>query len=565
MLPACLGRHRPQPAPYVPPPCATTNSPGGHRDDIGQPSTRHVGVMASASMKMRIITSTAAIGAVLATATAGGQAGADSVELTPLGVYDSGVGEGGSEIVAVDTFSDRMFITNGEENRIDVVDISDPGEPTLVTTVQVDGGIQSVAVGHKIAAAAVQGDGDLDNGSVVVFDTDGHIDGEYEVGNLPDSIAFTPNGRYIVVANEAEPVCTSDDTWVDPRGSVSIIDVRKGTVADAGFERWDGEEDALRNAGVRIFFPGSSASQDLEPEYVTVANNSKTAYVTLQENNAVAVVDIKSATVTDIVPLGYKDHSVPGFGLDPSNEDDAEATINPNVLGMYMPDAIAFANLDAGKFLVTANEGDARDYDCFSEEVRVKDFEAGEGTETADGTEIMGLAAPYTADDLDDERLGRLKTTTAFPTSVDTDGRVEQIYSYGARSFTIWDLGGNIVFDSGDDFEDLLRGTPYYNLDEDETDGRSDDKGAEPEALALGEVDGRDYAFVGLERSGGIAMYDITDPANSTFVDYVNTEPEGDISPEGIAFVPADKSPTGTALIAVSFEVSGTTRLFEVG
>ena len=526
---------------------------------------RHLGVLVSAPMKMRIITSTAAIGAVLVTATAGGQAGADSVELTPLGVYDSGIGEGGSEIVAVDTFSDRMFITNGEENRVDIVDISDPDDPTLVTSVEVDGGIQSVAVGHKVAAAAVQGDDDLDNGSVVLFDTNGDVIDEYEVGNLPDSIAFTPNGRYIVVANEAEPVCTSDDSWVDPAGSVSVIDIRKGTVAAAGFEQWDGEEDALRAAGIRIFFPGSSASQDIEPEYVTIANNSRTAYVTLQENNAVAVVDIKSATVTDIVPLGYQDHSVPGFGLDPSNRDDAEVTINADVLGMYMPDSIAFANLDAGTFLVTANEGDARDYDCFSEEVRVKDFADGEGTETPDGTEIMGLAAPYTADALEDEDLGRLKTTTAFPTSLNADGEVEQLYSYGARSFTIWDLAGNVVFDSGQDFEDLLRGTPYYNLDEDVTDGRSDDKGAEPEALALGEVDGRTYAFVGLERSGGIAMYDITEPADSTFVDYVNTEPLGDISPEGIAFVPADKNPTGTALIAVSFEVSGTTRLFEVG
>ena len=144
-----------------------------------------------------------------------------------------------------------------------------------------------------------------------------------------------------------------------------------------------------------------------------------------------------------------------------------------------------------------------------------------------------------------------------------TDGEITQIYSYGARSFTIWNPAGQVVFDSGDDFGELLVGTPYFNADDGETDGRSDDKGAEPEALAVGEVDGRTYAFVGLERSSGIMMYDISDPAEAFFVDYVNTD--SDISPEGIAFVPAAESPTGTALLAVAHEVSGTTRLFEIG
>lgn len=544
-------------------------------------------------MQSRTIKTTVAAGVVASlAAVAAPGAGADGIGLSPLGVYDSGSGEGGSEIVAVDTFSDRMFITNGADDRIDIVDISDPGAPTSVGSVDTSsfGGVQSVAVGHKIAAAAVAGADDLDDGSVVVFDTDGAVLGTYEVGNLPDSIAFTPNGRYIVVANEAEPVCQSEEPGdaIDPEGSVSIIDLRKGTVDTAGFGAWNGFEDDLRAAGVRIFFPGSSAAQDLEPEYVTVSNNSRTAYVTLQENNAVAVVDIKRAEVQAIVPLGYKDHLQPGNALDPSNRDGGINIANWDVLGMYQPDAIAFANLDAGQFLVTANEGDARDYDCFSEEIRVGDFDA--DTEVG-GVVPEGLAAPYSPDDTDNDRLGRLRTTNAFPTALNADDQVEQVYAYGARSFTIWDLAGNVVFDSGDQFAQRLAGLPeYFNLDLDDEeidgelvavpDGRSDDKGAEPEALAVGEVDGRTYAFVGLERSGGIMMYDITDPANAFMVDYVNTTTfetvtndagdefqaaRGDISPEGIAFVPADKSPTGTAVIAVSYEVSGTTRLFEVG
>lgn len=487
---------------------------------------------------------------------------ADDHALEPLGVYDSGVGEGGSEIVAVDTDSLQMYVTNGELNRIDIVDISDPDAPTLVGSVDMGpfgGGVQSVSVGNGLVGAAVRADDDLANGSVVVFDSDGSDPVAHEVGNLPDSIAFTDNGRYIVVANEAEPVCDDDTLVADPEGSVSIVDVRRGRVATAEFARFNDDEAALLDAGVRIFFPGSTVAQDLEPEFVTTTKNSKTAYVTLQENNAIAVVDIASATVTDILPLGFKDHSAPGNGLDPSNRDGAERIANYDVLGMYQPDSIASVKIKGGDYLVTANEGDARDYDCYSEEERVGDF---------------GLGADYD-DELDEnEFLGRLRTTSAFPTTFDDQGRIEQVYAYGARSFTIWDTAGSVVFDSGDELEQLLVGTPFFNLDGDETDERSDDKGPEPEALAVGKVDGRTFAFVGLERSGGIAMYDITVPSESVLVDYVNTAElgdddvvteSGDVGPEGIAFIPADASPTGSAMIAVSFEISGTTRLFAVG
>jgi hypothetical protein len=299
---------------------------------------------------------------------------------------------------------------------------------------------------------------------------------------------------------------------------------------------------------VRIYFPGSNAAQDIEPEYVTVSGNS-TAYVTLQENNAVAAVDLGSAKVTKILPLGYKDHSLAGNGLDPSDEDGAEAIANYDVLGMYLPDAIATATLGRKDYFVTANEGDAREWDCFSEVSRVKDF---------------GLGEDYDDALEEDELLGRLRTTPAFPTSFDDEGQIEQVYAYGARSFSIWDAHGKQVFDSGDDFAQLLRDTPYFNLDEDETDGRSDDKGAEPEALAVGSIGWKTYAFVGLERSGGVMMYDISDPKRAEFVQYLNTADQGDLAPEGIAFVPAWQSPTWKPLLLVSFEVSGTTRIIEL-
>jgi hypothetical protein len=486
-------------------------------------------------------------------------AAAQTVEegLTPLGVYDSGSGEGGSEIVAVDPATDQMFITNGTTNAVDIVSIVDPQAPLLVSSVDVSAygdGIQSVAVGGGVFAVAVKAADPTANGTVAVFTTAGVFLASHEVGNLPDAIAFTPDGRFIVVANEGEPVCDGGVLDVDPPGSVSVIDTdaTSGAVATADFTAYDGTEDALRADGIRIFFPGSSASQDLEPEYVAISPDGATAFVTLQENNAVAVVDIATATVSELLPLGYKDHNLAGNGLDPSNRDDAEAIANWNVLGMYMPDTISAVDIGGATYLVTANEGDSRDYDCYSEEERVKDF---------------ALASPpYAVGDEADSNLGRLKTTSAFPSVID-EGDLQQVFAYGARSFTIWDTDGNVVFDSGDQIEQQLVGTGFFNLDGDETDGRSDDKGPEPEAVATGVIDGRTFAFIGLERSGGVMMYDISDPANATFVDYLNTAEEtsvGDVSPEGISFIAEEDSPTGEPLLAVSFEVSGTTRLMQV-
>jgi hypothetical protein len=471
--------------------------------------------------------------------------------MTARGAYDSGAGEGGSEIVAFDTARRRMLVTNGALNRIDIVDIRNVDAPGLVGSVDLQpygSSVQSVASGPVWAAAAVSGADPTDNGTVVLFDRRGRVRRTYEVGNLPDSLVFSDDGRYIVVANEGEPICDGSSLLVDPDGSVSIIDLWRNKVATAGFDRWNGHEDDLRSDGVRIYFPGSSASQDLEPEYVSIIDR-RTAVVTLQENNAIATIDLRSAEVTSIEALGYKDHALPGNGFDPSNEDGAEAIANYDVLGMYLPDTIATARIGRSTYLVTANEGDSRDYDCYSEEERIGD---------------LGLGAAYHDSLEDDALLGRLKTTTAFPTTFDSEGQIEQAYSYGARSFSIWNKRGTLVFDSGDDIEQHLIGTPYFNLDEDETDGRSDDKGPEPEALAVGRIGRKTYAFIGLERSGGIMMFDISRPAHSTFAGYLNTQDLGDVAPEAIVFVPAAKSPTRRPLLLVSFEVSGTTRIIEL-
>jgi DNA-binding beta-propeller fold protein YncE len=492
------------------------------------------------------------------------------VSLRHLGAYDSGViFESAAEIVAFDPTTDRAFVVNAMAAAVDVLDVSDPANPTKIDSLDASAygtGINSVDVHGGTLAAAVEGTEVDSPGMAVFYDTDTLEElGSVQTGVLPDMIVFSPDGNYVLTADEGQP---SDDYTIDPPGTITVIDVSGGfdnpTPATASF---GGELDveALSQRGLRVFGPGADLSADAEPEYITISPDSATAYVSLQENNAIAVVDIASASITNILPLGYKDHSRYGNELDASNEDGGINIVNWPVLGMYQPDAIAsYVASDGRLYLVSANEGDARDYDGFSEEARVKDL-------TLDPARFPNAAQLQA-----DENLGRLKTTTAFG-DTDGDGDHDLIYSYGARSLTIWDTSGNVVFDSGSEIAGMLQDSApeIFNSNglASSFDSRSDDKGAEPEAIAIGELYGRTYAFLGLERAGGVVIYDITHPRKSRFVTYVNSaNPEGDleagtagdIGPEGIEFVPADSSPTGVPLLLVANEISGTTSIYQI-
>jgi hypothetical protein len=539
-------------------------------------------------MKMHALA--AALGLALATTAQALPTDKSSLSMEVIGQYRTGVfDDGAAEIVAHDALNQRIFVINAGAATVDVLDINDPQNPQKIGEIDVTSlgdGVNSVAVNKYIVAVAIESDPSQEPGNVAFYDaTDLSYINHVEVGALPDMVTFTPNGRYVLVANEGEP---DDDYKVDPEGSVSIIDLRHGpmhaSVRTADFSVYDGMEDELRAQGIRIFGPGASASQDLEPEYITVSRDSRFAWVSLQEANALAVINIREAKVTNILPLGTKDHSLPGNELDASNEDgptnDGEINItNWPVQGMYLPDAIASYSYGGKTYIVTANEGDSRDYDGYSEEERVKDL-------VLDSVEF-----PNAAELQKDENLGRLKTTIANG-DTDGDGEHEVIYGYGARSFSIWSAGGQLVYDSGADFENITANElpDDFNSTNDENDSfdnRSDDKGPEPEGIALGKVGSRTIAFIGLERVGGIMAYDISNPNDVQFLDYINyrdfsvdatiddpnsTDPDdvltnplvGDLAPEGLVFIPASKSPNGKPLLIVGNEVSGTTTIFEV-
>ena len=504
-------------------------------------------------------------------------ASAQVPQLSLLGTYDTGTFDGSAqEIAAFDAATARLFVTNADSGLIEVLDLSDPSTPTQIATLPAlagGGSPNSVAVSGGLVAVAVELDGR--GGRVDFFDAATlSLTNSVGVGPLPDSLTFTPDGTRVVVANEGQPI--EDSNGDDPVGSVSVIDLDRanGTaqVRTIGFAAFDGTEAALRANGVRIA-PGRSASADFEPEYAAVSPDSSTAYVTLQENNAVAVIDLDAGSVTDVLPLGVIDRSQVGF--DPSNRDGGVniATFD-NVFGLRQPDAVATYGAGGRTFFVTANEGDSREYEFadgseFVDEARVKDL-------TLDPTAFPNAAALQA-----DAALGRLLVSTSDG-DLDGDGDFDRLFNFGGRSFTIFDDAGQVVFDSGEDFERItaaaLPGAFNSNNDDNDSfDARSDDKGPEPEGLAIGSVGDVTFAFVGLERVGGVMVYDVTDPANPAFVQYLNNRDfsedaeltdgvsnpaAGDLGPEGILFIDAADSPIGVPLLVVTNEVSGSTSVY---
>ncbi|MBD2355378.1 choice-of-anchor I family protein [Tolypothrix sp. FACHB-123] len=480
----------------------------------------------------------------------------------------------GAEISAFDPQSDRLYVVAA--NTVETYSLSNTGTLNLISSLspgftldaETEAIPNSVAVKNGILAVAYAIRNTSNNpipnaqqiGQVSFYNAaDGTFLNSVAVGALPDMLTFTPDGKKVLVANEGEPNSYEQATSVDPEGSVSIIDLSGGvgnaTVTNATFTSFNDKIDQLKAAGVRIIGPGATVAQDVEPEYIAISGDGKTAHITLQENNAIAVLDIASATITDILPLGTKNHSLPGNGLDASDRDGAINIQNWPVFGLYQPDAIASFTVNGQTYYITSNEGDARDYAGFSEERRV-----GDGKYVLDPTIFPNAATLKQA-----ANLGRLNVTTATG-DTDGDGDLDRIEAFGARSFSIWDAKGKQVFDSGDQLEKITA-TLVPTLFNSEGlaagfDSRSDNKGPEPEGVAVGVINNRTYAFIGLERIGNVMVFDVTNPYQPTFVEYINT-PE-DVSPEGLTFISAADSPTGKPLLVTTNEVSKTVAVFEV-
>lgn len=531
---------------------------------------------------------TSVIAAAICTTSAFGQVKLRKLDTFHTGVFD----DSASEIPAFDPTTNRLFVTNADAG-VDVFDIVDPSQITKLFTIGLTD-VNSVAVNNGVVAIAQAAATKTDPGKVLFYDANlnsGDLTtGMVNVGALPDMLTFA-NANTILVANEGEANENGEFVapTINPEGSVSIIDISGGvgsaTVMTAGFTDFNvGGSKAINpnldpDTGVRIHPNAATVAQDLEPEYIAVSEDGSTAFVTLQENNAVGVLDIATKQFTALQPLGVKDHSLAdsGFGshtgtgnssnaLDGDKTDDAAVIKNEPVFGMFMPDAIASYDVNGTTYYLTANEGDGRDPEDFGG--------LGLAGSLGDETKIedVTLAGTFTGDVSDIGDLG-----ISAVDGLNGSNEHEKLFSFGSRSFSIFDANGNLVFDSGDDFEQITANAlpTQFNANNDESgiDNRSDNKGPEPEGIAIGEYNGSTYAFIGLERIGGVMVYDITDPTSPVFIEYLNnrnfaadptTAAALDLGPEGLLFIPVADSPTDLPLLVVTNEVSGTTTIYSI-
>lgn len=527
-------------------------------------------------------------GAVMQSGTPAGS-DVETVRVDRVGRYETGAFDGGAEITAYYPDGEQLFVVNSGAGQIEVLDVSDPTNPTqdavldAAADVENGGGANSVDVVGDLAVVAVEASNPQNTGFAALYDAaDLELLNVVAVGALPDKVTISPDGNYVLTADEGEPDFEEPaGERTDPNGSVSVIDVRDGATAATAetltFEAFDDRVAELREEGVRVI--GASAedndpvpSRDFEPEFVTVAPDSETAYVTLQENNAVAVIDVPGAEIVDVVGLGSKDFSLPGHEFDASDVDGISLQNWP-VQGLYQPDAIDVFTAAGETFIATANEGDARDF----EEVEVGELDLDPGafslSENPYVDTVEELQAP--------ENIGNLKVTSELG-DIDNDGQYEELYAFGARSFAVWQMTDNgleLVAESDNHIERLyaeLYPEAYRNGNTDETGG-----GPQTEAIELGQVGDRTIGFVGIERGSGVLVYDLTTPTSPRFLQSVVNrdfsvnfgdlldDPEdpgrgGDFSPEGLEFIPAEESPGENPLLAAGYEVSGTVAVFEV-
>lgn len=488
-------------------------------------------------------------------------------------VYNAGEElEGGSEILKVS--GTTLVTTNGVAAVVDVYSIADPSNPVKIATLDVSkllpnfdvsalaSRINSVDIKGNTVVAAYQSANAGGTGSVVVFDISDLNNVTVKVipvGVLPDSVLLNAAGTMAYTANEGELAFTADGQPIDGMGSISVIDLASGAVTNIGF---DGFSEA-QLSGLRIFpqaieFYGSvteAAKFDIEPEYVALSDDESTLFVTLQEAVAVAKVDLTAVTpgmpvvgssVMTLLPMGTKDHSLPGNGLDYTDKDDGVNIELAPLHGLYMPDAIASFTVGGTTYFATANEGDDRgDYGDapWGDAVRA-------GDANIDSTVAAGL-------DLSSTGLGRINIS-AIDGDIDGDGDIDVLHSYGARSFTVWDESGNLVFDSGDMLEQL---TLQYMPDAIDN-GRADNKGPEPEALEAFTLNGSTYLAVGTERHSTIFVFNLDNPAAPTF-EYAVNQLVGngvDWSPEEVEFA----SINGTPYLFTANEMSGTIGAYEI-
>jgi len=494
----------------------------------------------------------------------------NELQMELLTSFSNGAAETNSaEIVAYDSSNYRLYIANSIGKKLDIVDFANPSAPVLLNSISVVtyGNINSVAVHNGVVALAIENTNPQLNGYIVFLDEDGVLLSQVDAGAMPDMITFNRDFTKVLTANEGEPI---SDYSTDPVGSITIVDMTPGaanlTNANATqvlFTEFNGQEAALRALGIRIFGPGSTAAQDFEPEYIAISADNAKAYVALQENNAMAVIDIATGTIDTVRPLGLSDY-MSGNGMDASDQSGSVLITSLPVKGAYMPDAISYAAIGGTGYVFSANEGDAREYSAVTDVARVS------------ATSLDATAFPDQNILKNNSLLGRLNVLQQTG-DTDGDGDKDQLEVLGARSFSIWNAAtGALVFDSKDLIEQIIAHDAVYDslfnmsntIAATAKKNRSDDKGPEPEGITTAFIAGSHYVFVSMERVGGVMAFNVNNPQAPVFAGYYNNRMAAtngpDLGAEGIIYIPADQSPNGNKLVILANEISSTLSVYQV-
>ncbi len=501
------------------------------------------------------------VGAFVVTSSAPVEPKLDYSKSASFAVSGAAYDMGAATSVAGDTTNKRLFVVNGQNKSVDIVDVTDPLAPVLATPGALElptglGAPKWVTTAGLYVAVALDNVNPQDKGRVALYLlSDLSLVETFEVGSSPKMAIFDLFGSRIVVANEGQP---SADYSVDPVGSISVIDLRDGvTVADVteiGFSDFNigGSRAAELPAGVRVFGPGASVAQDLEPEHIAVALDNTKLFVSLQENNAVAIINFADKSIDRIVALGSKDFGVKGNELDTSSDGNVSMRNWPGVYGLYQPDGIGAYRFGGKNYFITANEGRSRNYSGFNEERTVAALVGG----TDPGVDASNPNFPTPDTELADLIVSNKAGNT------DSDDEIEEISAFGARSFAIWNEQGELLFDSGSDLAMVTAASLGANFNDADT--ASPANGAAPKGIALVSSLSRIYAFVSLARTGGIAIYDVTSPLGVQFIQYVNNRDfannSGDEGADGITTFFIDSQ----AYLAIANGKSGNVRIMEI-
>jgi len=553
------------------------------------------------------------------------------IQLSPQGRYHSNIfDQSAAEIVTYDKMTQQTFVVNAQSGKIDILDSRNINAPTLIDSLDIKndlkqklnvnaGAANSVDVANGLLAVAIEAESKTDAGWVAFYDSQNlqFLDAVY-VGSLPDMLSFSADGKQLVVAIEGEP--SAKNYAVDPEGEIAIIDIDwqqnnlHTKVTRLTFNAFNVGAKRHHELPKQIVLNGFNATvaQDLEPEYIAINNNTGKAYVSLQENNAIAIIDLQSRTIEKIMALGFKDHTLKGNEFAGNNKDKSVNIKNEPALGLYQPDSIATVTINGRNYLITANEGDDRsdwltdlsqsDCELANFYYNHQDKVCADDIKLKDAFDEAVYAPQQHALDLSNFKKGgqyesavkQVKFSHSITQKfgdINGDGKVDRLMTYGGRSFSIWDTETEtLVFDSGSDFERITaeKYGKQFNQSHNKLKNadRSDNKGPEPEALTTATIDGQIYAFIGLERMGGIMVYNISEPSKAKFVQYLNNRnltvnpkdnkdingdgikeylvDAGDLGPEGFKFVAAKDSPTHSPILIVGNEVSGTTSFYSI-